>query len=166
MADLISPLCSPSARVPRKGWDSEEDKVLLDAIGENTRPDWVVIAARVPFRTARQCRERFTNYLSTTLQSAMAWTPDDDHLLLRLSTEFGCAWQRISVYFPARSQISIKNRYQTLIHRKSPPRPPRDLGLADPDVIVQCFAPKREMRWIAPDDIELLQSLINEALPF
>jgi hypothetical protein len=32
-------------------------------------------------------------------------------------------------------------------------------------LIAQCFAPKREVRWIVPDRIELLQATIKEAMP-
>jgi hypothetical protein len=164
MTTVISHLRSESARNSHRRWNSEEDKVLLNAVGENTRPDWRAISTSVPSRTARQCRERFTNYLSTAPKNAMPWTSDDDKLLLRLSTEFGSNWHRIAAYFPTRSEVAIKNRFQTLIYRRPPPRPPTDLEIVDPDPGIQCFAPKREVRWLVPDNIELLKTQISEGI--
>jgi hypothetical protein len=164
MASHPSQLRSRSARGSRRGWNSEEDKALFDAIGGNARPDWRAIATSVPAKTARQCRERFTSYLNPATQSAVLWTTDDDKLLLNVFTEFGPVWPRIAAYFPTRSQTSIKNRLQTLTCRRSPPRPPQDLGCGDLDLIAQCFAPKRKVRWIVPDGLEL-QEVMDE-VPF
>jgi hypothetical protein len=78
---------------------------------------WRLIAARLVGRTARQCRERWVNYLSP-LVTQCAWTADEENLLLEKVTEFGKQWSRIATFFDGRTDVSLKNRYLKLLRRE------------------------------------------------
>jgi hypothetical protein len=74
---------------------------------------WKVIADRMQNRTARQCRERFKDYLSPELVTK-PWTDDEDDLLYAKYLEFGPIRARISTFFEGRSDISVENHWADL----------------------------------------------------
>ena len=90
----------PSARTMTGGppqsklWTSEEDRVLLQQIATKQKKPphqppasssyyWPTIADAVPNRTAKQCRERYVNHLTSTLKKS-DWTELEDATLVRL----------------------------------------------------------------------------------
>ena len=73
---------------------------------------------KLPGRTARQCRDRWVNYLNPAL-SDKEWTKDEDDLLLDMYREFGTHWKDISLFFEGRSLNSIRNRVMKLIRKKN-----------------------------------------------
>jgi hypothetical protein len=90
---------------------------------------WNQITEQMPGFTARQLRERWSNYLAPSINTA-SWTPEEDDELLRLYTALGPCWGVIGGRMGGRSAPDIKNRYQSVIHRLDPdsrrPRPRRD----------------------------------------
>jgi hypothetical protein len=71
----------------------------------------------MPGRSARQCRDRWTNYLAPTL-SLDPWTPEEDALIIRKVAECGTKWAAIAKEIPRRSDNAIKNRWYTVLKRK------------------------------------------------
>jgi hypothetical protein len=94
--------------------EDEQLRTLVDSIGPT---DWCEIADRMPGRNARQCKERWTNYLSPTLNTA-AWTRDEDFLLIQKYAEFGSRWTQIASFFPNRTDSMLKNRFNRLQRRE------------------------------------------------
>jgi hypothetical protein len=74
------------------------------------------VAAHLGTRSARQCRERFRNYLSPNLRNSQ-WTEEEDRLLAEKVIELGAKWAMIVAFFPSRSEINLKNRWTQLINR-------------------------------------------------
>jgi hypothetical protein len=68
-------------------------------------------------RNARQCKERWMNYLSPDV-SAHPWTDNDDQLLLRKVAEVGPKWVQITSFFPKRTDSNLKNRWFILMRRE------------------------------------------------
>jgi hypothetical protein len=94
----------------------DEDAKLQDivtAIGTN---DWSFIASLHGTRNARQCRERYQNYLAPTLR-VDPWSPEEDMLLLEKYAEFGSRWNAIAKFFTNRSPNSLRNQWQLLRRR-------------------------------------------------
>jgi hypothetical protein len=87
-----------------------EDALLRDVISRGICSDWCEVARELPGRTARQCRERWTNYLNPIIDHS-AWTKAEDELLIRKYEELGAKWQTIVKSFPHRSKNQIKNRW-------------------------------------------------------
>jgi hypothetical protein len=96
-------------RTQKTEFTHSEDTMLAALVGELGRKHWIHIAARMQHRTARQCRERWVNYLNPELSRA-AWTDAEDDILRTKYREIGPKWVKISLSLPGRSSNSIKNR--------------------------------------------------------
>jgi hypothetical protein len=96
---------------PRKvRWSAEEDQSLEAAVSQHGTSNWGIIAASLPGRTGKQCRERWTNQLSPSL-TRETWTPQEDTLLIHQQKMYGNAWSKIAQSLPGRSGNAIKNRW-------------------------------------------------------
>ena len=93
---------------------AEEDKLLLEIASQTKVHNWNEIAQKVGTRNARQCRERWNNYLNPSLRND-PWTEEEDRLLIDLHAEYGTHWNKISKMFCNRSDNSIRNRWQLLM---------------------------------------------------
>jgi hypothetical protein len=102
-------------------WSPEEDANLLRAAQKHGTSSWVKIAAMVPGRTSKQCRERWLGQLSPGVVKAN-WTPDEDRRLLTDHIAHGNQWTIIAQNLPGRSAISIKNRWSWLMRHGVPQR--------------------------------------------
>jgi hypothetical protein len=76
-------------------------------------PGWGVIAGYLPGKNARQCRERWINYLDPSVNNAL-WTQAEDDLLLSLYKTLGSQWVRLEQFFQGRPAAHIKNRWHVL----------------------------------------------------
>ena len=90
-----------------------EDNKLSDLVEEYGDKDWDFIASKMKGRNKRQCRERWHNYLSPSL-NVSPWSPEEDALLIEKHGQCGPKWVRISKFFPNRTDTMIKNRFQML----------------------------------------------------
>jgi hypothetical protein len=88
--------------------------LLVETFGSS---DWAAIADRMPGKNQRQCRERWINYLSPTLNSA-PWTRDEDFQLIQKYHELGPKWVQIMSPFPARTDSMMKNGFNKLQRRE------------------------------------------------
>jgi hypothetical protein len=94
----------------------EEDIKLRELVADHGPNAWDVVAAALPGRNVRQCRERWKHYLSSDRLNA-AWTPDEDRLLFDKMGSVGPKWTRLATFFPGRTDIQIKTRWmQTFAH--------------------------------------------------
>lgn len=76
-----------------------------------------MVATEMRDRTARQCRDRYRNYLNPQLRHG-GWTRTEDALLKRLYEEHGGKWGVIAKSFKDRSEIGLRNRYYTIAKRR------------------------------------------------
>jgi hypothetical protein len=97
----------------QKRFADNEDQLLTDAVNRIGTFDWKRIAKELPTFTARQCRERWNNYLNPNLIQT-PWTLQEDQTLLAAFQEVGPKWTLIERSFPTRSRNNIKNRYLQL----------------------------------------------------
>ena len=94
----------------RRVFRPEEDKLLVQLVGEGKCKNWVEIASHLNGRTPRQCRDRWTNFLDPSNTFA-PWTPEEDKLLVEKVNEYGTKWQTIKPFMPGRSDNCLKNRW-------------------------------------------------------
>lgn len=104
--------CESSANLLRMKFSPAEDEILKNAVQKIGARKWSAIASYLPGRTARQCRDRFQNYLKPNLTNG-PWSHDEDTLLLQKVKEYGSSWSKISQFFNGRSPNNLKNRYNT-----------------------------------------------------
>ncbi|EAY11671.1 Myb-like DNA-binding domain containing protein [Trichomonas vaginalis G3] len=62
-------------------------------------------------RSARQCRERWNNYLSPNHDHG-PWTKEEDVLLDDLIIKYGSKWTKIVQHFPKRTANVVRNRFK------------------------------------------------------
>jgi hypothetical protein len=98
---------------PRATFSSTEDEQLKQIMALGGWKSWNAIAAQMPGRTGRQCRERWNNYVNPSLNMKL-FTPDEDRLLMQKHKELGTKWEQIVHFFPGRSKNFIKNRWGVL----------------------------------------------------
>ena len=73
----------PDLTKKRKRFSPEEDKLLKALVAGNRQKSWDQIAREMPGRTARQCRDRYNNYLFKEISGA-SWTPSEDQIILKM----------------------------------------------------------------------------------
>lgn len=101
------------SRKSRMQFSKDEDKKIIFAVSYIGTRQWPMIAKFLKGRTAKQCRDRYMNYLKPGL-SSFEWTQDEDNHLIELYSKFGPKWGSINKYFKNRNQLSLKNRFQFL----------------------------------------------------
>lgn len=102
--------------IPKVKFTPEEDLKLTQLIEELGTRDWETIADEMGHRTARQCRERWNNYLSPNSNTG-PWSEDEDKLLIDSIEKFGTKWTKISQFFPNRTANIVRNRYKQLLRK-------------------------------------------------
>jgi hypothetical protein len=93
-----------------------EDDMLRELVEKYGESNWTIIARYMRRRTARQCRERYKNYLSPKVRNR-DWTEDEEELLAQKVREFGPKWAKIAVFFESRSDVNVKNHWAALMSR-------------------------------------------------
>ena len=111
--------CTPTNTVGSEGiqrsrFTKEEDELLKQLVNSPKQLKWSEIARYLNNRTARQCRERYNNYLRPNLING-PWTKEEDDLLLELFESNGPKWALISQKFNSRSPVNVKNRHASLV---------------------------------------------------
>lgn len=109
-------LSSPPVIKGKGSWTAEEDNILRDKRTLYGRK-WAKIAAHLPGRQGKQCRERYVNHLDPELKKG-EWTDDEEAVLIALHENHGNRWANIAKQLPGRSDNDIKNHWYSTIQRK------------------------------------------------
>ena len=92
--------------------DDQEIINYVNQVGKN----WAKIAKLLD-KTPKACKERWENYLDPNIKFT-PFTKKDDDLLIEKFNEYGPKWNIIAEYFPGRTAIQLKNRYNS-IHKRN-----------------------------------------------
>lgn len=95
---------------PRAKFTQNEDELLKRLVENFGINDWQTISRQMPERNARQCRDRWQNYLSPEVVNG-PWTYEEEELLVKKYEELGPSWKQIATFFPTRTDINIKSRW-------------------------------------------------------
>jgi hypothetical protein len=94
-----------------------EDQALRRLVGAYGLGQWEAIAACMPERSARQCRERYDYYLAPSAY-CRPWTPEEDARLEEKVAECGSRWALLTRFFPGRDSGQLKSRWHTAVARR------------------------------------------------
>jgi hypothetical protein len=97
---------------------AEEDKKLVELVGRYGSSDWLAVAREMQTLNARQCRQRWNDYVNPNLQTC-PWTTEEDDLLEKMFAELGPKWKALASFFPNRSKNSVKNQCIALNKRNA-----------------------------------------------
>ena len=101
----------------RVKFSKEEDEIVKEFYIVNKGINWSQFSEKLPGRTERQCKERFSNYLDPSLTNS-EWKLEEDLNLYNQVTTIGMKWALLCTYFPGRSANNIKNRWYRHIIKK------------------------------------------------
>jgi hypothetical protein len=100
----------PTQKIVRRAFTPEEDAKLVEIVTQHSHLNWQEIAPLLEGRSARQCRERWAEYLKPGIR-VEPWTELEDNLLLRQIELHGHRWATIAQAFWQRSDNDVKNRW-------------------------------------------------------
>ena len=108
--DTLEKASPPIPKETRHKFTPEEDDLLIKLVQKYGACHWKSIAKNMVNRSARQCRDRYANYLSHP-NVMPNWTDEEDQKLLSLYHEFGPVWVKMPDYFNGRTAANIRNRF-------------------------------------------------------
>lgn len=100
----------------RAHFTKDEDEKIKELVKKFGSKNWSIVAAFMNGRTAKQCRDRYSNYLIPGIFQG-EWSKEEDNLLIKLYNQYGSKWSIIQNHFPQRSSNSIKNRWYYFLRK-------------------------------------------------
>ncbi|CAM9650916.1 unnamed protein product [Chrysoparadoxa australica] len=100
-------------------WSPEEDSQLMQLISEG-HSNWGPIAAKLPGRTSKQCRERWRHHLDPSINRG-DWSAREDSVIVDMQAKVGNKWAQIAQMLRGRTENSIKMRFRLLEQERLQP---------------------------------------------
>ena len=100
----------------RNKFTQEEDNKLKYLVETLKIKKWSEISKHLPGRNTKQCRDRYSNYLSPNLTNQI-WSNEEDQLLEKLVNQHGTKWVYLSQFFNGRSGNNLKNRWHKVLNK-------------------------------------------------
>jgi hypothetical protein len=98
-------------------WTAAEDAAITEWIASHGPRNWSSLAATLPGRLGKQCRERWINSLNPDVRRD-AWTDEEDRILIEHQRLWGNKWAKIAALLPGRTDNSVKNRWNSSLRRQ------------------------------------------------
>lgn len=92
-------------------WSPHEDDLLRRLVATEQK-NWGDVAAKIPGRTSKQCRERWHNHLDPQIVRG-AYTAEEDRLIVEAQARLGNRWSVIASLLPGRTEDAVKIRWKS-----------------------------------------------------
>lgn len=92
-------------------WSPQEDDLLRRLVASEQK-NWGEVAAKIPGRTSKQCRERWHNHLDPNIVRG-AYSPEEDRIILEAQARLGNRWSVIAAMLPGRTEDAVKIRWKS-----------------------------------------------------
>lgn len=102
---------------PRGTWAKDEDRMLGLLVSTLGPQSWLEISTSMGTRTAKQCRERYHNFLKPDLVHTPI-TIDEAKIIVVMVAQYGRRWAMITKSLKGRSENAVKNWWYSYAHRQ------------------------------------------------
>jgi myb proto-oncogene protein len=99
-------------------WTKEEDDTLANCISGGVTK-WSKIAAEIPGRNGKQCRDRWLNHLDPNIKKG-GWSELEDKTLVDAHDKLGNRWCDIAKLLPGKSDQRARGRWTSLSRTRRP----------------------------------------------
>jgi len=110
-------MISPTRGSKSVAWSRAEEERLVALVELEGQKRWAVIAASMPGRTGKQCRERWLNHLRPDIRRG-GWSEEEELTLAKGHLELGTRWSALAQRLPGRTENAIKNRWNATLRCK------------------------------------------------
>ncbi|KAF7041821.1 hypothetical protein CFC21_051559 [Triticum aestivum] len=132
----------------KKMWTKREDDLLREQVRRCGGPhNWDSICRALPGRNSKSCRLRWCQHLDPRVEAVKPFTVEEDMLIVKYQAAYGNRWSTIAEFLSGRTDNAIKNRWNSVLHKRAPTLqgPPRPLApsadrkAASPEVTPGCL---------------------------